>query len=106
MSKLWELQGERVVISGNLDQTSLQQDGWKQLSNSERTHLLSVKKAELHFQQIEHVDSAGLAWVLNWLRDANAQGVELTLHNVPDKLIQLAGLSNVASLLPIHDGTL
>ncbi|MFC3092828.1 STAS domain-containing protein [Alteromonas sediminis] len=98
-----QLDNTQLTVSGDLDRNSLKQDGWQMLSNSQQNGLIKAGRVEILFQQIEHVDSAGLAWVLNWIKDASAKGVTPTLSKVPSKLIQLAKLSSVAELLPIQD---
>jgi len=44
-------------------------------------------------------DSAGLALLIDWRRRARREGVELVYRNVPDRLLKLARISEVDSLL-------
>jgi len=103
MTHHWKLNGTQLTVSGNLDRNSLNKDGWAVLSSVQQAELTKAGKATILFEQIDHVDSAGLAWVLNWLKDATDNGIKLVLKDVPSKLIQLARLSSVAELLPIQD---
>lgn len=46
-------------------------------------------------------DSAALAVLLEWQRRATRSGRELAYHNVPVRLIQLARISELDTILPI-----
>ena len=50
---------------------------------------------------IEAVDSAAVSLMLNWLREAQRSGVQLTFAHVPSNLLSLARLYGVADLLPL-----
>ncbi len=49
---------------------------------------------------IRHVDTAGLAWLLQVLAQAKAQSLQIRLAAVPTQLKSLAAVSDVLSLLP------
>jgi len=49
--------------------------------------------------QVTHVDSAGLALVIEWIRHARSQGGRLTFVHVPDKLLALARISEIDGFL-------
>lgn len=51
---------------------------------------------------IIHADTAGLAWLLNLLRDANEQNITFRLKNVPEMIINLAKISDVDGFLPVQ----
>lgn len=103
MTPHWQLQDSQLIISGALDMGALTDDGWGQLSKAQQAQLSAQAKVVMLFKHVEHVDSAGLAWVLNWIRDAKAHNVEFAMRDVPENLIQLARLSNVAELLPLDE---
>ncbi len=48
---------------------------------------------------VTHADSAGLALLLEWLREARQQGQTLTYQTVPAQLHALARISEVADWL-------
>ncbi len=50
---------------------------------------------------ITRVDSAGLALLLEWLRQARADGRTVVFQSVPDKLLAIARLSDVEGLLTV-----
>ena len=56
----------------------------------------------LDLANIENIDTAGLAWLLNLLRDAKQQQVTFTLSNVPPTLLNLAKISDVEPFLPLQ----
>nr|WP_269216774.1 STAS domain-containing protein [Pseudomonas sp. PLB05] len=52
---------------------------------------------------IERSNSAGLALLLAWLRDAQAAGRPLTIAGLPSELRQIAEVSDALELLPLAD---
>lgn len=48
---------------------------------------------------VDNIDSAGLALLLNYLRDAKHADVKVSFINIPDRLLSLAALSNADTLL-------
>jgi len=53
----------------------------------------------LDFSGVESIDSAGLALVIEWIREAKQHGSSLELHNAPQRLLALARISDVERLL-------
>jgi len=53
----------------------------------------------LDFSGVESIDSAGLALVIEWIREARRHGHSLEIHNAPQRLIALARISDVERLL-------
>jgi phospholipid transport system transporter-binding protein len=51
---------------------------------------------------VRHADSAGLALLVHWQRLARRRGVTLEFHNAPDQLMDMARLSRLDSILPLH----
>ncbi len=52
--------------------------------------------------EVTEMDSAALALVLAWLRDAKAAGRAISFANLPESLQTIARLYGVDSLLPLH----
>jgi phospholipid transport system transporter-binding protein len=50
---------------------------------------------------LQHVDTAGLAWLLHQLSQAKQLGIHVTLRNMPQQLTSLAEVSAVFDLLPV-----
>lgn len=53
----------------------------------------------LDFSGVESIDSAGLALVIEWMREANQGERKLEIRNPPQRLIALARISDVERLL-------
>jgi phospholipid transport system transporter-binding protein len=51
---------------------------------------------------VRHADSAGLALLVHWQRLARRRGVTLELGNAPGQLMDMARLSGLDSILPLH----
>lgn len=51
---------------------------------------------------VERVDSAGLAWILNAIRDGKREGINVSLRELPEKLRKLAKISDVDGFLPVE----
>lgn len=54
----------------------------------------------LDLQGVERADSAGLALLLHWLREARGAGRDLRFLNLPEQLLAIARLSNLDHRLP------
>ena len=58
----------------------------------------------IDLQQVEAVDSSAVSLMLLWLREAQRNKVILSFVHVPENLLSLARLYDVAELLPLcHD---
>ena len=53
----------------------------------------------VHLGRISGVDSAGLALLLEWKRQARAEGRTVVFEGMPEKLLSIARLSGVEGLL-------
>lgn len=99
---LYEIEGnDTVKITGHLDRDTLSRDWWVMLSSSERSQLQKAGRCNFDLKQVERADSAGLAWIINAVRDARAHDIEVSLHAVPKKVLKLAKISDVDTLLPV-----
>ena len=92
---------QTIKLNGALDRQTLSQEWWSSLGNSEQQRLRAAKHCELDFQDVQRVDSAGLAWTLNAIREGNAQGVKITLCNLPEKMLKWAKISELDDVLPV-----
>lgn len=91
-----------MSLSGRLEHQTLEKDLWLSLAQSERKNLVSIGKLVIDLEQVEFVDTAGLAWLINAIRQAQEAKVQAVLANAPDKLIKLAKISDVDRLLPLQ----
>lgn len=90
-----------VSIHGHLDRDTLSDNWWALLSKAQRQQLSKAQSSIFDLADVERVDSAGLAWLINAIRDAKAHNIAVTLTDVPDKLMKLAKISDVDRLLPV-----
>lgn len=94
-----ETQNLCLVISGDIDQLTLSKDYWLMASSGDKARLKEASKLRVELADVVRGDSAGLAWLINLKRDLKQQGVDVTIHNSPSKLIELAKLSNAEQLI-------
>ncbi len=92
----------RIVVHGQLDRETLSKNFWESLSSNQLSTLVSNKKCQVDLGDVERADSAGLAWLINAVRDAKQNGVSITLHKMPEKLHKLAKISNADGFLPVE----
>lgn len=88
--------GNRIEIGG-----ALTLDTATAALASGRAALSGQASAVLDLGKVEGVDSAGLAVIFAWLRDAQATQRQLTLANPPQQLLSLAAVYGVSDMLPL-----
>jgi len=91
-----------VIVHGQLDRDTLSKNFWETLSSGERSVLQQNKRCCVDLSDVERADSAGLAWLINAVRDAEQNGVSIVLNKMPEKLKKLAKISNADSFLPVE----
>ena len=76
------------------------------LPNKAVRKLISNSPIVLDLKQVKKVDTAGLAWLLALVEQAELNACQLTLTHLPSDLIKLAKLSAVDGFLPISSSTI
>lgn len=91
------MSGNRVEIGG-----ALTLDGASAALQTGRDALAGMPPGDAVFDlgQVSEVDSAGLAVVFAWLRDARAAQRELRFAGLPQQLLSLAAVYGVSDMLP------
>jgi len=56
----------------------------------------------LDMSGVSHSDTAGLAWLMNFLKDNQQQNVHFGLKNIPESLMKLAKISDVDGFLSVQ----
>ena len=56
----------------------------------------------LDLADVKDSDTAGLAWLLNLMRDSKKQNISFTVKNLPDTISKLAKISDVDGFLPLQ----
>ncbi len=83
-----------LVFSGELNRdTVVQFWPFKPLQNLQGSAIFDLAG-------LKHVDTAGLAWLLQVLSQAKAKSLQVQLRGMPEQLHSLALVSDVLSLLP------
>ena len=54
---------------------------------------------QIDLAAVTHTDSAGLALLVEWLREASRRGARLQFLNMPEQMLSLASAANVEPLL-------
>lgn len=95
MKELSKLSETQWVLSGTLDRHNLPLL-WRELN-------LFPKQGELtiSLNELERIDSAGLAGLVRIQLNAQQSGVNLNYINATEQLLHLAQMSNVANILPL-----
>lgn len=75
------------------------------LADGERLWANGARRAVLDLGEVSRIDSAAVALLLEWLRQARAHGVELEVRRLPPGMRSIASLCGVAELLPPEDAT-
>jgi len=56
---------------------------------------------EVELGGVERADSAGLAILIEWMRQANARGASIRFSHLPEQMLAIAAASEMDSLLPL-----
>ncbi len=99
-----ELRGDGVfLLSGELSFSSvprLLREGQRLLPREAASAEVSAG-VTMDLQGVSRTDSAGLALLVEWLRDSRAQGVEINFLNIPAQMLALAHLSGLEGVLSL-----
>lgn len=88
-------EGRRIVLSGPVTLSNV-----AQVLEECRQHLEGGAR-QVDLAEVTEMDSALLALLLAWLREAKAQRRELAFLNLPESLQTIARLYGVDGLLPV-----
>jgi len=62
---------------------------------------LTGSEVHIDLMGVTRSDSAGLALLVEWLRQAERQDITLRFHNLPGQLREIARVSDLLPLLPL-----
>lgn len=88
----------KIVFSGSMVVSDLSQDFEDTLNRDEKEHFSKLSQIDIRFKELERIDTAGLAYLINIVRFANENQISVTFVDLPDKLLSLAELSGVFDL--------
>lgn len=89
----------KLRLKGVLDHDSLTHDFWHALPQENKDSVMASHLLEVDLENVERADTAGLAWLINLVKDLSNAQVEVRFSNIPDKLTNLAALSGADILL-------
>jgi len=94
MATLKRLNETDFILSGDLNFTTTATIYDENLSIFEKTqHCLNIS-----LEGVQHVDSSGLALIVEWYRMAKINNQQLTISNMPTQMRDLAKLSSIDEL--------
>ena len=88
-----KIQDNVLSLNGQLTKQTIKHDFFKTESQLSQNQTLTID-----LDKLTEVDSAGLAWLINIMRDCRSANIALEWQNVPSNIMQLAKLSNAQSL--------
>lgn len=92
------LKNNIFIISGDLTFNHVMQ-----VWNDSLLLLKQQTELQFDFSKVEHVDSAGLALVLEWLSYARSTRKNISFHAIPSAMQAMAEVSGVARFFKTHD---
>ena len=88
-----------LKLTGELDQISIQHDYWPSLTADKLSSVIKSGKLTVDLSALERADTAGLAWLINLVKHARVDKVQVCFDEVPVKLLNLADLSSARDIL-------
>jgi phospholipid transport system transporter-binding protein len=67
-----------------------------------REQCTSGAAIDVDLGQVQRSDSAGLALLIEWLREAQRSGGSLRFFNIPAQMLEMARVSGLDEILPLH----
>ena len=91
----------RFTLSGELNRDTVV-NCWPESKKELRKVKSDNLQAKLDLAAVSHVDTAGLAWLVNLIAEQKQLGQPISLMNCSTTLLKLAKISDVDSLLPVE----
>lgn len=61
-----------------------------------------IADLDINLAEVSRSDSAGLALLVHWIRQANKTNKKIVFHNIPAQMLAIADASGLDELLPIQ----
>lgn len=90
-----------MSVIGELDQIVLQHDYWLKVADNDRQAIINNGHMKVDLAGVQRADTAGLAWLINLVKDAKINKVQVSFESVPAKLLNLADLSGAKGILSL-----
>ncbi|MGB5261562.1 MAG: STAS domain-containing protein [Gammaproteobacteria bacterium] len=88
------VEGDRWVLSGELDFETV-----PSLLAHQGVHMKRGSNIHVDLAKVTRVDSAGLALMIEWLRESERKGMAIQFDNVPGQLMSIARISGLEDIL-------
>jgi phospholipid transport system transporter-binding protein len=89
-------------LQGDLNRNTIaKSDALATLEHSNQNNS-SLHASTLDMLDVSNSDTAGLAWLMNFLKDNQQKSVHFKLKNIPESLRKLAKISDVDSFLSVQ----
>jgi|GEM_PF-3217858 len=83
-----------LVLDGVLDATTA-----NKVLQASHNFFKGKSQVNIDFAEVQYANSVALAIILYWLRQAKKHDIKLKLHNLPQKLISMARLSELDEII-------
>jgi phospholipid transport system transporter-binding protein len=94
-----------IEVLGELDRTTITNNLWADLSALQQSTVSKAKAVKIDLAKVQRADTAGLAWLINAIRDIPLDVKQVEVKNVPKKLLDLAKLSNADKFISAKEKT-
>ena len=94
LANINSLEQGSLSVSGELGFKSVPMLYTSSLKFFQNSHNLDIDLAG-----VNHADSAGVALLIEWIRQARQQNRTINFHNIPSQLLAIARLCGVAEML-------
>lgn len=85
----------RIVLEGELTFSTV-----TKVHQQQRDLLHASEQIQVDLQAVTRSDSAGLALLVDWVREAKKRNIHITLSHPPKQMVAMAKLCNLYGLLP------
>ena len=88
------VQGDRWMLSGEIDFDTV-----PSLLAHPGANMVRDRHVQVDLAEVTRVDSAGLAMMVEWLREAQDKGLGISFNNVPEQLQSMARICGLEDIL-------
>ena len=104
MTKLEAIESPKgyFTLQGDLNRNTIAKSEALAILDQSNQSNSSDDVSTLDMSGVSNSDTAGLAWLMNFLKDNQQQNVHFELKNIPERLRKLAKISDVDSFLSVQ----
>ena len=88
------VKGDRWVLSGEIDFDTV-----PALLGHPGANMVRGRNIQVDLAEVTRVDSAGLALMVEWLRESRRKGMGISFNNVPEQLQSMARICGLQDIL-------